>query len=163
MKQGLAVTGVSGIVSGMLGVVGSVPYSLSPGMVTVTRVGSRFPVTMCGLMMFSLGFLGKITALLSAVPSAVVGAALLTSMAAGLGVSIEIIRRPGPMKPRDYMVVGLPVLMGTAAGMMPESFLSQLPSGLSPIVSNGLIVGVVAVILLEHLILPVRKSSDNQN
>jgi xanthine/uracil permease len=158
MKRAVAVTGISGIISGVLGVVGSVPYSISPGMVTVTRVGSRFPVTMCGVMMLSLGFLGKITAILSAVPSAVVGAALLTSMAAGLGVSIEIIRRPGPMKGRDYMVVGLPVLLGTASAMMPKAFLEQLPTSLEPIVGNGLIVGVVAVILLEHLILPDRKS-----
>ena len=158
MKRGLAVTGISGIVSGLLGVVGSVPYSISPGMVTVTRVGSRYPVTVCGLMMLSLGFLGKITAIMSAVPSAVVGAALLTSMAAGLGVSIEIIRRPGPMSGRDYMVVGLPVLLGTAAGMLPKAFLDQLPASLGPIISNGLIVGVVAVIVLEHVIMPVGKA-----
>ena len=80
-NRGVVWTGLSGILSGLGGVVGTVPYSLSPGVITVTRVGSRFAVTACGLFLIALAFLGKLNALLSAVPNAVVAAALMSSMA----------------------------------------------------------------------------------
>ena len=123
----------------------------------MTRVGSRYALTACGFFMVVLAFLGKITAALSAVPDAVVGAALMVSMAAGVGVSINVIIRQGPLGSRDYMVVGVPILLGITSALMPEAFLSQLPQILRPLAGNGLIVGVVFVLLLEHVILREKK------
>jgi xanthine/uracil permease len=136
-----------------LGVVGTVPFSISPGFIAVTRVGSRYPLAVCGLVLAGMAFLGKLTAVLSSVPDAVVGAALLTAMSAGMGVAIEILTRDkSGYTNRDYLVVGLPVLMGTAAGLLPSAFLDRLPDSIRPLAGNGLIVGVVAVLLLEHVV-----------
>ncbi|MEW5722941.1 MAG: solute carrier family 23 protein [Thermodesulfobacteriota bacterium] len=156
-RRGLIWTGLSGLAAGAAGVVGTVPYSLSPGVITVTRVGSRFAVTTAGFALLSMGFLGKVTAVLSAVPEAVVGSALLVSMAASVGVSLNIIGRRGRLTGRDYLVVGLPVLLGTSASIMPAGFLDQLPDVLRPLTANGLIVGVVTVLFLEHGLLRGKK------
>lgn len=161
LNRGLAVTGLSGIMAGAAGVVGTVPYSGSPGIITMTRVGSRYAVTACGLIMLALAFLGKLTAVFTAVPDAVVAAALLAAIAAQIGVSIEIIHRHSDrMTGRDYMIVGLPVLLGTMAGLLPPEFLALLPAPLRPIIGNGLIVGLVLVLALEHVLLVKKKGGD---
>jgi len=43
--------------------------------------------------------------------------------------------------------------MGVMAGMLPPSFLNQIPDILRPILNNGLIVSLLLVLLLEHILL----------
>jgi len=154
LDRGLALTGLGGVLAGLGGVVGTVPYSNSPGVVTVTRVGTRFALTAAGIILLVLAFFSKATFLLTAIPDAVVASALLTAMAAQIGVGLNIIQSPeNPMTGRDFMVVGIPVLMGVMGGMLPPAFLDQIPNVLKPILNNGLIVGLVLVLLLEHVLL----------
>ncbi|MBU2549768.1 MAG: purine/pyrimidine permease [Proteobacteria bacterium] len=158
LDRGLALTGLSGVFAGAAGVVGTVSYSISPGVITVTRVGSRFALTAAGLLILALAFFGKLAAIMSAVPGPVVAAALLASMSAGVGVSIDIIHRGKErLTNRDYLIVGLPTLMGAMAAILPHAFLDLLPAAIRPLAGNGLIVGVVLVLLLEHVLLAKRK------
>jgi len=159
LNRSLILTGLSGLAAGAAGVVGTVPYSASPGIITVTRVGSRYALTACGLLVLALALFGKLAAVFTAIPDAVVAAALLTAMAAQIGVSIEIIHRGADrLTSRDYLVVGLPVLVGTLASLLPQAFLNQLPEALQPILGNGLVVGLVLVLLLEHVLMKERKT-----
>ncbi|MBW2051948.1 MAG: purine/pyrimidine permease [Deltaproteobacteria bacterium] len=154
LDRGLALTGVGGVLAGLGGVVGTVPYSNSPGVVTVTRVGTRFALTATGIILILLAFFNKVTFLLTAIPDAVVASALLTAMAAQIGVGMNIIQNTGnPMTGRDFMVVGIPILMGVMGGLLPLAFLNQVPNILKPIINNGLIVGLLLVLLLEHVLL----------
>ena len=75
-----------------------------------------------------------------------------------MGVSLNIIQKSGPLNGRDYMVVGLPILLGVTATILPPGFLAQLPTSLRPLAGNGLIMGVVFVLLLEHVLLRQKKS-----
>jgi len=154
IETGIALTGVGGMVAAAFGVVGSVSYSLSPGVILVTRVGSRFPVVLCGFLLISLGFSQKMAAVLASVPNAVVGAALMVTLAAQMGVGISVIVRGGrSLEIRDYLVVGMPLLMGTAASMVPRESLHVFGPSTGALIGNGLIVGIVAVMMLEHVIL----------
>ena len=54
--------------------------------------------------------------------------------------------------PRDGLVVGLPLLLGTALPLLPPTFFKHLPILFAAVFRNGLTVGMLAVILLEHLI-----------
>ena len=158
LNRGLAITGLTGIFAGLTGTIGTVAYSSSPGVIIVTRVASRFAMTACGLILICLAFFGKLTAALSSIPDPVVGAAMLASLAAGIGVAVDIIHAGTPkMSMRDFLVVGLPVLMGLAVSLLPKPFIQELPLSLRPIIGNGLIVGVVLVIFLENVLF--RKSA----
>jgi uracil permease len=160
LDRGLGLTGLSGVLCGLAGVVGTVPYSNSPGVIAVTRVGTRYALTAAGGILILLALLLKVTALLTAVPSPVVGAALLTAMAAQIGVSLDIMQDPSRrMTGRDYTVIGLPILVGVLVGLLPEEFMAQVPAVLRPILKNGLIVGLVLVLLLEHVLLRQKFSS----
>lgn len=159
IERGVALTGGGGVLAAALGVVGTVSYSLSPGVILVTRVGSRLPVFLCALMLVALAFFQKVGAFLSSIPDAVVGAALFVTLAAQMGVGISVlVRDKQVLDVRDYLVVGLPLLLGTAASMLPAGFLNLLPPSTRALFGNGLIVGIVLVLLLEHVVLRIPNS-----
>ncbi|MHC4687594.1 MAG: xanthine permease, partial [Planctomycetota bacterium] len=80
-----------------------------------------------------------------------------TAMAAQIGVGISIITRSGrPLDGRDYMVVGIPVLMGALVSILPGTFFEAFPATAHALLKNGLVVGIVLVLVLEHLLLPKR-------
>ena len=154
IERGIAFTGLGGILSALFGVVGTVSYSLSPGVILVTRIGSRWPVFWCGILLVALSFLQKLSSLLASVPHAVVGAALFVTLAAQMGVGISVIVRGSRVLDiRDYIVVGLPLLLGTTASMLPARFLALFPDATRSLLGNGLIVGIVVVMVLEHGVL----------
>ncbi len=157
IEKGVALTGGGGIIAAVFGVVGTVSYSLSPGVILVTRVGSRWPVLGCGIFLVILAFFQKAGAILALVPDSVVGAALFVTLAAQIGVGISVLVKDGrALSVRDYIVVGLPLLLGNAASMLPISFLNLFGPGARSLLGNGLIVGILLVILLEHVVLRER-------
>ena len=161
VKRGITMTGASGMLAALTGTLGTVSYSQSPGVIMVTRVGSRYPVLLSGIIMCALSFFTRFTALLVSVPEGVVGAALLVTLAAMVGLGISIIgQESGENSIRDHLVVGLPLLLGTSASMLPAGFLEMLPIFIRGLVGNGLIVGITAVLVLEHVILRRSKNQD---
>jgi len=55
---------------------------------------------------------------------------------------------------RDYMVIGIPMLMGGVVSILPEAFFEAFPSTVHALLKSGLVVGIVLVLALEHLLLP---------
>jgi xanthine/uracil permease len=140
--------------------VGTVSFGISPGVVLVTRVGSRFPVTLCGALLCLLAFFQPLLALLMSIPASVVGAALITAMASQVGAGISVLTRKGrALEGRDYTVVGLPILLAGVITFLPEAFFRDLSPGAQAFFKNGLVVGIVSVLLLEHLFLRREKTA----
>jgi len=50
----------------------------------------------------------------------------------------------------DGLVIGLPLMLATITAFLPAAFLAGLPSVLRPILGNGFVVGITAVLLMEH-------------
>ena len=160
VKRGIAATGLGGILAGILGGIGTVSFGLSAGVILVTRAGSRFTVTLCGFLLFLLAFFQKFMAIIAAVPASVVGAAMVVGLAAQVGAGISLFTRSGRnLDGRDYLVIGIPITMGGIISILPESFFKALPSMAHALLKNGLIVGIVLVLLLEHILL-YRKGND---
>ena len=152
--RGLAVTGLAGIAAAGLGVVGTVGFSTSPGVILVTRVASRYALTICGAILVAAGVVSRLSALLAAVPPAVVGAALCVALASQVGAAITAITAGGrTLSGRDYLVVGLPVLLGTLVAAAPARFFAGLPALLGTIIGNGLVLGILLVLFLEHVLM----------
>ncbi|MHC1743138.1 MAG: uracil-xanthine permease family protein [Syntrophobacteraceae bacterium] len=152
ISRGILINGLGGICCGLLGLVGTVSYSMSPGVILANRVASRYAVVWCGIIIMAAAFLPKLAAVLSMIPSPVVGAALCTAMGAQVGAGLAVVAAGGPSV-RDYFVVGLPLLIGTMVGFLPEPFMALMPTSLRVFCGNGLIVGIVMVLALEHGVL----------
>jgi len=151
-KRGILVNGMGGITCGFLGIVGTVSYSMSPGVILVNRVATRYAVTYCGIIIGLAAFFPKLAALLSLIPKPVIGAALCVAMGGQIGVGIATVASR-ELTSRDYFVAGLPILIGTMVGFLPEGLFRSLPAFAQVFVGNGLVAGIFLVLLLEHLLL----------
>jgi uracil permease len=164
VKRGIAATGIGGILAGALGGIGSVSYGLSPGVILVIRTGSRFPVSVCGIMLIFLALFQKVLAVILLIPAPVIGAAMVVGLASQIGVGISVLTRSGKrLDGRDYLVVGIPIIMGGMVSIFPEGFFKAFPPTLLALIKNGLIVGIVLVLILEHLLLAKKWRTDGRD
>jgi uracil permease len=152
ISRGIFINGAAGVLCGLMGIVGMVSYSISPGVVLANRVASRYSTAACGAILMIAAFVPKLAALLALIPGPVIGAALCVAMGAQFGAALAVIYAGG-LGSRDYFVVGLPVLIGTMVGFLPAPFMDSFPVSIRVFLGNGLIVGIVLVLLLEHIIL----------
>ncbi len=155
-RRSLGLNGFFGVLAGWLGIIGPVSYSLSPGVIKVTGVGSRWPVAGAGVMCLAVAFSPLAAGLMAAVPGAVVAAALLVAMAGQLHVALDILMADGEVTARRITVVGVPTLVGLVVALMPPSFWEMIPAELRGLAGNGLVMGVLLALVLEHVLLPRR-------
>ena len=148
----LFLNGIGGVFCGLVGIVGTVSYSMSPGLVLSMRVASRFVFAWCGVLFILASFIPKLAALFALVPPPVVGAALCTAMAIQLGAALDIIAGAG-IEHRSYYIVGLPVVLGTLVGFIPRDVVNQLPQVFRVFLGNGLTFGILCVMFLEHVVM----------
>jgi len=154
LRYGLGVTGAAGIAAGVSGALGTVPFSTSSGVVLVTRVASHYAQLACGFLIAVCAFTPKLGAVLASVPDPVIAGGILVILSSQVGLGIQTVTRGKTrLSPRDGLVVGLPVLLGTALPLLPSAFFQKLPMLLAAFIRNGLAVGLLAVVLLEHLIM----------
>jgi uracil permease len=54
---------------------------------------------------------------------------------------------------RSYYIVGLPVVLGTLIGFVPQNIVNELPQAFRVFLGNGLTFGIVLVLFLEHVLM----------
>ena len=157
MKRGSAMFGWAGALAGLFGAYGPVSYAYSPGVILATGVGSRFATLTAGAIMLGLGFCAKLAALLTLVPLPVIAAAMVAAMSGQIGSGLNLLfEKRRTLEGRDYFIIGLPLLLGTLASLISRDFIALLPSFVGPLVGNGMVVGLLCLILLERLLLRKR-------
>jgi uracil permease len=161
VSRGIGLTGFGGLAAGACGVIGTVSFGMSPGVILVTRVGTRYAVTVCGVLLVALAFFQKILALFSAIPVCVIGAAMITGMAAQVGAGISVLTRSGrTLNGRDFLIIGLPLLLGGSVPFFPAHYFQSFPAELQSLMKNGMVIGILAVLFLEHIFLRTNSKSN---
>jgi xanthine/uracil permease len=59
-------------------------------------------------------------------------------------------------------VIGIPILWGAIASILPEPFVGLFPPAAQVFLKNGLVMGIVLVLLLEHVFLRRRGGLDRE-
>jgi xanthine/uracil permease len=135
-----------------------VSLSISPGIVLVTRVASRYVLTMSGAIMIVCAFIPKLWALLTAVPPSVIGSVLFVALSSQLLMGIHVmLSGKGTIERRDYFTVGIPILMGAMTSIIPKPFFQLFPNVIASLVGNSLVMGILFSLLLEHVLFRQRK------
>jgi xanthine/uracil permease len=155
-SRATAVNGAANVLAAVGSSVGMVPHAAAAGLVGLTGVASRKPFILCCLMMMGLGFFPPLGQIVAAIPPPVGYAVYLTVFAQILIIGLKDLNRL-PLDLRDSFVVGLTILIGVGVMALPPSALSELPPFLQYLAGNGLTVGIISCLLLEHLILPREK------
>lgn len=156
--RGVGVVGITNVLSGLFGVIGPVDYSMSPGVIAATGCASRYTLIPAGAGLILCAFFPTVVGMLVTLPGVVMGAILLYLMATQLAAGMQMLVREKAIVDFDNgVVVGLPLMVALLLSFAPSEVLNMIPSLFRPIVGNGFVMGVVSVLILEHLIFRKRK------
>ncbi|WP_065219663.1 MULTISPECIES: uracil-xanthine permease family protein [Butyricimonas] len=156
--RGVGVVGITNVLSGWFGVIGPVDYSMSPGVIAATGCASRYTLIPAGSGLILCAFFPAVVGVLVMLPGVVMGAILLYLMATQLAAGMQMLVREKAITDFDSgVVVGLPLMVALLLSFAPSAVLDSIPSLFRPIVGNGFVMGVVTVLILEHLIFRKRK------
>ncbi len=151
--QGVGIVGVTNVLSGMFGVIGPVDYSMSPGVISATGCASRYTLLPAGIGLILCAFFPSVVGMLVTIPGVVMGAILLYLMATQLAAGLQMLVREKAITDfNSGVVVGLPLMVALLLSFAPEEVLNLIPSLFKPIVGNGFVMGVITVLIMEHLV-----------
>ena len=149
-KRGMRITGVMNIVAGSMGVLGPVNYSMSPGVIASTGCASRYALVPATLMLFTCALFPDVIWVLTAIPTPVIGVILLFLMGTQLAASYEMMHSTRSATTfADALTLGLPIMVAMLFQLMPKGI---APDVIQPLVGNGFAMGVITVIVMEHIV-----------
>jgi len=160
ITRGIFMTGIANILSGFMGVIGPVNYSLSPGIIISTGCASRFSLIPAAFISLLLALLPAATGIIAMTPPVVIGALMAymmgTQIASGLMLAVK--DRSEGFQYEDALVIGASIFLGLITVFLPEQIISLFHPTLKPLVGNGLVIGVLSAIILEHVALKKRSA-----
>lgn len=150
-NRGALVTGIGTLLMGLWGGVGAMPMASTAGFVATTRMSSRLPFIIASVSIMLMGFFPFLGSWLSILPTPLGYAIMLVIFAQLIGIGLHNYKTL-LLDQRDAFVVGLSTLCGVGIFGIPSASFHGIPPAFIYILDNGLIVGVLAVLLFEHVI-----------
>ena len=151
VTRGMVVTGLANMASGLMGVIGPVNFSLSPGVISSTGCASRFVLLPTAFLLLLLSFSPMVIGFIGTVPPAVIGSILIYILCAQIAAGLTIVFESGKaFQFTGGLIIGLPILLGTIVSFLPPAVMNTFPTALKPLVGNGFVVGVISALILEH-------------
>lgn len=150
LKRGVRVTGLMNIAAGSMGVLGPVNFSMSPGIIASTGCASRYALIPATILLALCALSPDLIWLLINIPNPVIGVILMFLMGTQLAASFEMLHSTKSVQSfADGLTIGLPIMVAMLCAMMPKGF---LPAEVEPLAGNGFAMGVVMVLVMEHII-----------
>jgi xanthine/uracil permease len=161
-RKGIFGNGVNLLVSGIFSVVGVVPLSVSAGFITTTGIKAKRPLIIGALIIMVIGFFPYIGGFLSTLPLEVAYASLFIPFSQMMGFGIRDLMGQEPSS-RNLLVIGLSLMVGIGMMFMPTTAFETVAPWLRNIIANGLLVGLMFCLLLEHVIFREKKDAVSTN
>ncbi|EKN66192.1 xanthine/uracil/vitamin C permease [Neobacillus bataviensis LMG 21833] len=161
-QKGIFGNGVNLFVSGIFSVVGVVPLSVSAGFITTTGIKKMRPLVIGAILIMAAGFFPYIGGFLSTLPLEVAYASLFIPFSQMMGFGIRDLMGQEPSS-RNLLVIGLSLMVGIGMMFMPPQGFESVVPWLRNIVANGLLVGLIFCLFLEHVLFREKKGAVSTN
>lgn len=147
------VGGILHLLAGLSGTIPLVPAATSIGFIKATGVGSRHALFVGGVFLVVMGLIAPIGAFFATIPYVVayaVGLSVFVRMAA---MGFKSCFQAG-MTERSLLVAGVSLTVGCGFMFIPAGAFADVPL-LGSTLENGIFIGVLTALIIEHWILPV--------
>ncbi|WP_332449664.1 uracil-xanthine permease family protein [Methanoculleus sp.] len=152
-NRGVTITGLGNAAAGLIGVIGPVNFSLSPGVIAATGCASRFALVPAGIALALMALSPLAIGGLASIPGPVIGVVLAYVMASQIAAGLMLGQESGATRTFDEgLIIGIPLILGTVVAFLPAEVAAGFPELIRPLITNGFVVGIVAVLMLEHLV-----------
>lgn len=144
---GVLTDGVGSMISGVFGAGPNTAFSQNVGLITLTKVASRSVMILAGIILIILGIFPKISAIISVIPTPVLGGVgvIMFGLVAAQGIkSLTSIH----LGDRELLIISVAFAMGIGVTVNP-GILANLPDWLQMMLSSGISAGTIAALILN--------------
>jgi NCS2 family nucleobase:cation symporter-2 len=149
LADGLRADGLGTIIGGVFNTFPYTGFAQNVGLVSLSRVRSRYVATAAGVLLILLGLLPKAAAVVAGVPTAVLGGAgiALFGMVAAAGIrTLTTVR----FDSRSVLIVAIPIGVALLPTVQPTLY-DAFPRWFTEIFSSGISAGALTAIVLNLL------------
>lgn len=149
-RKGILGNGLNLVLSGLFSVVGVVPLSITAGFISTTGIKSKLPFIGGAILIALSGFFPYVGRFFATLPLEVAYASLFIPFSQMMGFGIRDLMGQEPT-PRNLLVIGLSLMVGIGMMFVPPQALENVAPWLRNIMANGLLMGLLLCLLLEHV------------
>ncbi|WP_271398185.1 nucleobase:cation symporter-2 family protein [Salinicoccus roseus] len=161
LKRGYRAEGLAIILGGLFNAFPYTTYSQNVGLVQLSGVKSRQIIYIAGVMLILLGLVPKIGAVTMAIPTPVLGGAMLAMFGMVISYGIKMLSRVDFENQNNLMIVAISIGMGLGVTAVPDLF-AIVPGSLAVIAESGIVLGSLTAIVL-NLILNTRMDRSKEH
>ncbi|AIQ33376.1 xanthine/uracil permease [Paenibacillus sp. FSL R5-0345] len=151
INKGVIGEGIGCLIASALGSTPVTGYSTNAGIISITGVASRRVFLAVGGWFVLFGCSGKLAALISSIPSAVIGGvfAIVCGIIAINGVQVM---KNVTIGEKEMYIIAIPMIITLALVLIPSDYLHSLPSFVQYLLGSPILAASLAAILLNKLL-----------
>lgn len=123
-------------------------YSQNVGLLQLTGVKTKNIIYTMGTMLVILGFVPKIGALTTVIPTSVLGGAMVAMFGMVIAYGIKMLSKVEFASQENLLIIACSVGMGLGVTAVPDLF-GQLPESVKILTNNGIVAGSLTAIFLN--------------
>lgn len=156
---GVLADGVGSIIGGVVGSFPNTSFSQNVGVISLTKVASKYVAVMAGIILVILGFLPKVAAIVTQIPQPVLGGVGIVMFGTVAAAGIKTLSKV-KLTERSLLIIAISIGVGLGVTFRPD-FLAKLPEGIKMVFSSGISLGTIAALVL-NLVLKEDKVSEDK-
>ncbi|RAV18972.1 uracil/xanthine transporter [Paenibacillus contaminans] len=149
-RRSFALTGTYSVVSGAFGLVPYAPYASSLGFLQSTRILATSPYFVGAIIFMTLGFVPALSGFFASMPVSVGHAVLFVAYLQLFGSAVRNLAGV-VFTPATVYKIAIPAMVGLALMNIPAAAFAAVPALIRPIVSNGLLMGIVVAVAINNV------------
>jgi xanthine/uracil permease len=148
-RYSFTITGIFAGIAGLFGLVPYAPFVSSIGFLKQTGILRKLPFLIGGFLFFLIGLIPPVGQFFSTLPLSIGSAVLFVAYLQLLNSSWEFF---GQIKLNTLNVYrsAIPMFVGIIVMTLPPSAFESIPAEIRPVVSNGLLVGIILALIFEN-------------
>lgn len=146
-----SITGLSTIAAGLFGLIPYAPYVSSIGFLKQTNIYDKLPFIIGSALFFTMGVIQPIGAFFSLLPLSVGSAVLFVAYLQLFNSSMDFFKHVSFNTLNVYRSA-VPLFVGLVIMTFPASYFESMPIVIQPLISNGLLVGIVLALISENIV-----------
>lgn len=151
IRVAFALTGIFNTIAPVFGLVPYTTFTSAIGFLESTRILDRKPFLISGVLVMSLGVIPPLGSFLASMPVTIGNAVLFVAYLQMFGTALKSVKELS-FQSRTIYRIAFPVLVGICIMNLPPNIFSDIPMYIRPLISNGLLVGILLAVVLDKVV-----------
>ena len=155
INKGVIGEGIGCLAAALVGAAPVTGYSTNAGIISIIGVASRKVFVMASFWFIGLSFLGKLSAVINSIPSAVIGGVFSVVCVIILLNGFKVVKDLD-FSERELYIIGVPLMFTIGLLFIPAELKASTPQLLQYLIGSPIAVGAIVAIIMNKLI-PLEK------